>query len=276
MRKSESIAIADAKALLDGGPNHDSKPLAGVQTLLRGLGIIEMVANGTGNLNDISAALGLSRSTAHRLAASLVERRYLTFARRMGYALGPKLLELGFLAGRHISLPRIAREHLEDLAANSGDTVHLAVREGHRALYLDKIPGGRRVEISSRVGERQPLRSTGIGKALILEETEAAWRELYDIEDRNGFRYNVEFGLWVQRMREYSARGCAFDLEENEDRIRCVAAPIRDVSGAIAGAISVSSAAQYMDDARMERLTDDVKRTAEAISNDLGWTPERS
>ncbi len=274
MRQSKSIGIESSEPPRKGGDTAESKPLAGAQTLLRGLGIVEMVANGTGSLNDISAALGLSRSTAHRLAATLVEQRYLTFARRMGYALGPKLLELGFLARRHLSLPRIAREHLEDLASNSGDTVHLAIRDGHRALYLDKIPGGRRVEISSRVGELQPLRSTGIGKALILEENETAWRELYDIEDRAGFRYNVEFGVWVQRMRGYAARGCAFDLEENEDRIRCVAAPVRDASGAISGAISVSSAAQYMDDARMERMTEEVKRTADAISRDLGWNQD--
>lgn len=274
MGKSKSIVLSEDAAPHKGNDPQDSKPLAGAQTLLRGLGIIELVASGTDNLSDIGEKLGLSRSTAHRLAATLVEQRYLTFARRVGYALGPKLLELGFLASRHLSLPRIAHEHLEELAANTGDTVHLAVRDGHRALYLDKIPGGRRVEVSSRVGELQPLRSTGIGKALILEETEATWRDLYDIEDRAGFRYNVEYGVWVQRMRDYASNGCAFDLEENEDRIRCVAAPIRDASGAIAGAISVSSAAQYMDDDRMDRMREEVKRTADAISNDLGWTDD--
>jgi DNA-binding IclR family transcriptional regulator len=62
-----------------------------------------------------------------------------------------------------------------------------------------------------------------------------------------------------------------FDLEENEDRIRCVAAPIRDVAGSIVGAISVSSAAQYMDDVRMRGLTFEVKKTAAAISAKLGF-----
>jgi DNA-binding IclR family transcriptional regulator len=66
--------------------------------------------------------------------------------------------------------------------------------------------------------------------------------------------------------------GHAFDLEENEDQIRCVAAPVRDVSGKIVAAISVSSAAQYMDDDRMAALSAEVRETAQKISTDLGWS----
>lgn len=256
-------------------PAERGKVPTGTQTLARGLEIVAIVAEGIVNLNEIAAQLGLSRSTVHRLAATLVEHRYLDFARNLGYTLGPKLLELGYLAGRQLSLPRLARTYLEDLATSSGDTVHLAVRDGTQALYLDKIAGRRRVEISSRIGERQPLRSTGIGKALILDEPEATWRDLYDVESRAGFRYNLDLPVWLNRMRDYAERGHAFDFEENEDRIRCVAAPVRDASGGIAGAISISSAAQYMDEDRMHRLADEVSATATAISAELGWTSAR-
>src|SRR3546814_7305434 len=61
----------------------------------------------------------------------------------------------------------------------------------------------------------------------------------------------ADYATWERRMRRYVAAGCAFDLEENEDRIRCVAAPIHDASGRTVAAISVSSAAQYMDKERM-------------------------
>jgi len=248
--------------------------LAGSQTLVRGLEVLQAVAGGASSLAELSQALGLTRSTAHRLAATLVEHRYLTFTPRVGYALGAKLLELGFLAGQQMSLPRIARDHLERLAASTEDTVHLGVLDGSRALYLDKLPGRRRIEISSRVGERQPLRSTGLGKALILDGDEAHWRELYAFEDAiGGHRYGVDLAQWLGRMRDYAGRGYAFDLEENEDRIRCVAAPVRDVSRKIVGAISVSSAAQYMDDERMARLSEEVMGAARAISADLGWSP---
>jgi DNA-binding IclR family transcriptional regulator len=247
------------------------KGLFGSQTLMRGLDVVEAVAAGATNLVALAKALDLNRTTTHRLAAALVGRRYLSFAPRVGYALGPKLLELGFQAREQMSLAQVAREHIESLAATTGDTVHLGVPDGPRAFYLDKIPGGRRVEISSRIGELQPLRSTGLGKALILDEIEARWRELYEHENREGTPYEVSLSVWLRRMHEYAKAGYTLDLEENEDRIRCVAAPLRDATNGIVGAISVSSAAQYMNDARMQVLAGEVRHTARMISLDLGW-----
>lgn len=258
----------DDRSAVSGNKNSG---LTGAQTLSRGLDVIDAVARGTVGLNELADSLGLTRSTTHRLAGALVNHRYLKFSRGAGYSLGPRLLELGYIAGQQTNLTRAAREHLEQLAARTADTVHLGVLDGPRALYIDKIPGTRRVEISSRVGERQPLRSTGLGKALILDFDEAQWREYYDYEARLGHGYDVDLSLWLRRMQEYAKKGYAFDLEENEDRIRCVAAPVRDVTGAIVGAISVSSAAQYMDDTRMHGLTFDVKNTAEMISCELGY-----
>jgi DNA-binding IclR family transcriptional regulator len=248
-----------------------SKGLAGSQTLVRGLDVLQAVSLGATNLGELAETLKLNRSTTHRLAATLVEQRYLSFMPRVGYALGPKLLELGYMARDQMSFPRIARGHIESLAAGTGDTVHLGILDDTRALYLDKIPGRRRIEIRSRIGDRHPLRSTGLGKALILDLGEARWHELYEAENHTGKQYAVKLNAWLRRMREYSKAGYAMDLEENEDRIRCVAAPVRDATDAIIGAISVSSAAQYMDDARMIALADEVRSTARAISMDMGW-----
>lgn len=260
----ESPAVIEA----DGD---ETKGGAASRTLVRGLEVLHAVSCGHAELGDLATTLGLTRSTTHRLASTLVEHRYLSFTPRVGYSLGPKLLELGFIAGRQMNVTKAAREHLELLSSGSGDTVHLGVLEGGKVLYLDKIPGSRRVDISSRIGERQPLRSTGLGKALLLDEPTARLRDIYEAEQREGFRYSVELSEWLRRMKDYRASGVAFDLEENEDRVRCVAAPIRDVSSKIVAAISLSSAGQYMDDTRMERLTADVKAAAEAISRDLGW-----
>jgi DNA-binding IclR family transcriptional regulator len=248
-----------------------TKSWTGSQTLLRGLGVLECVASGVNNLATLATTLDLNRSTVHRLAATLVERRYLTFTPRSGYGLGSKSLELGYQAKVQLNIPRLARDHLEKLAANTGDTVHLGVLDGTRVLYLDKIPGRRRVEISSRVGELQPLRSTGLGKALLLDEKEGQLRDFYRCETGKDQRYGVSESVWVRRMHEYAKLGNTFDLEENEDCIRCVAAPVRDAAGRIKAAISVSSAAQYMNDKRMQTLAKDVRLAAEDISRDLGW-----
>ena len=248
--------------------------LTGTQTLTRGLELIAAVVQGPLSLAELSQQVGLTRSTVHRLAAALVEHRYLKFVRGSGYSLGPRLLELGYLASRQLSISRVARDHLEQLAANTMDTVYLGVLDGSRALYLDKIPGSRRVEVTAGVGERLPLRSTGVGKALILDAEEHELRGYYDHEARQGYGYSIDLESWLARMRQYAASGCALDLEEDEDQIRCVAAPIRDVTGTIVAAISVASAAQYMDDNRVHGLAFEVKRTAEAISQELGYSPE--
>ncbi len=263
MRISASTQIEPVEGA-GGGKSSSS------QTLLRGLDVVEAVSDGVIGLAELADRLGLTRSTTHRLAAALVERQYLNFLPREGYVLGPKLLELGFKAQQQKDLPRVARPYLEELASATEDTLHLGVLDKGRALYLDKIPGRRRIEISSRVGERQPLRSTGLGKALLLDETEAHWGEMFDVEEAI-VRSALDRDTWLSRMRQYADAGHAFDLEENEDRIRCVAAPIRDVAGRIVGAISLSSAAQYMDDERMASLPQQVRATADSISRELGW-----
>lgn len=245
---------------------------AGTQTLLRGLDLLEAVTLGPMSLAELSKTLNLNRSTVHRLASALVDRGYLKLTPREGYTLSAKLLELGYAARQQISLPRIARPHLERLAELTGDTVHLGILDGNKALYLDKLPGRRRIEISSRVGERHPLCVTGLGKALLLDGTHDEWRSLFHAERGMGAQSASAFHTWLKGMQRYQAEGYSFDLEENEDRIRCVGAPLRDETGKIVAAISVASVAQYMDDQRMTDLSSTVRETAAAISRDLGFT----
>ncbi|MBD8677002.1 IclR family transcriptional regulator [Sphingomonas sp. CFBP 13720] len=245
----------------------------GSQTLVRGLDLLDQVIDGPVKLAELSQRMGLTRSTTHRLANALIDRGFLTFLPREGYLLGPKLLQLGFLAQGQADIVQIARPRIEELAAQTEDTVHFGRLDDGLALYLDKIPGRRRVDISSRIGDRQPLSSTGLGKALLLDDSEDAWTQVFEAEHPAGAR-RPDFAVWLDRMRGYVAGGHAFDLEENEDLIRCVAAPVRDASGKISGAISVSSAAQYMDDDRMASLSVQVRECAERISRDLGWSPQ--
>ncbi len=270
-RKSQSAeARFDAAKRRTEAGTEQPVTASGSQTLLRGLDLLEAVAAGTLELGDLSATLGLSRSTTHRLASTLVDRRYLKFVPKEGYSLGPKLLDLGFRAQKALPIPRIARPFLERLSEACEDTIHLGVLDGGWALYLDKIPGKRRIEISSRVGERHPICSTGLGKALILGMDEASWRTYYDAApNRPAHRENPT--QWLTEMQAYAQKGVAYDLEENEPQIRCVAAPIRNAAGEIVAAFSVSSMVRFMDEKRMEALADDVRRVAAMISQELGW-----
>jgi DNA-binding IclR family transcriptional regulator len=161
------------------------------------------------------------------------------------------------------------------LSDETNDTVHLGILDGDYVLYLDKINGNRRISVSSIIGERQPLRSTGLGKALLLDSTPEMLRDIYDRESIVYPNYSVDRLTWLERMQNYSRTGYALDLEENDDRVRCVAAPIRDASNKIVGSISVSSAAQYMDDDRMIELTARVLETVKLISEEIGWNAKK-
>lgn len=255
------------------GTRTGREPPAGSQALLRALDVLEAVAEAPADLSRLAQTVGLSRSTAHRLASSLVARDYLGFAPGKGYTLGPKLLELGQRAVAQRPLVQIARPFLERLAEETGDTVHLGILEGDWTFYLDKIPGRRRFEVSSRVGERQPVWSTGLGKALIIDADAARLDHYFGLGSARGPSRVSDKADWLARMRDYAGRGCAFDLEENEPDVRCVAAPVRDASGAIVAAVSLSSLSPYMHDERMEALARAVMAVAETIGRELGWRP---
>ncbi|WP_321785512.1 IclR family transcriptional regulator [Paraburkholderia sp. J94] len=257
-------------ALLDGSTQ------AGTQTLLRGLAILEAAAAGVRDLRSFGAVLGTTRSTTHRLVSSLVQARYLRQVQG-GYLLGPKLIELGTIALEQMPLTAVARTHLEALADATLDTIHMGVRDGDDVLYIDKIPGQRGLEMRSRVGHRMPLASTGIGKAMMLDLPPQSWRDLFEASRRTlagvSFRpdHSLDPDTFIKRMATYAAGGYTFDLEENEVSIRCVAAPVRDASGAIVAALSVASTIPYMPLERMDELIPVVQREARAISQELGW-----
>jgi DNA-binding IclR family transcriptional regulator len=139
------------------------------------LGVVQAVASGARDLKEIARLIGTTRSTTHRLASCLVDERYLRVVPQVGYLLGPKLIELGFQAREELPLVTLAGPYLDELSALTGDTIHLAIREGDEVLYLHKNPGRNGPEMRSRVGHRMPLARTGIGKALMLDDTPQEW-----------------------------------------------------------------------------------------------------
>ncbi|MFF7710150.1 IclR family transcriptional regulator C-terminal domain-containing protein [Pseudomonas sp. NPDC007930] len=247
---------------------------SGTQTLLRGLAVIHAVAAGARDLKAIGQQLGTTRSTTHRLASALVDERYLRLLPQVGYVLGPRLIELGFQAREEVPLVVLAEPWLAQLSAHTGDTIHLAVRDGDEVLYLHKTPGRHGPEMRSRVGHRMPLLRTGIGKALLLDAGPAEWQRLFEacagLPTALAGHAAPNWDAFEPRMRDYVAGQYAFDLEDNEPSIRCVAAPVRDASRRIVAAISVASTVPYMPMEKMAALLPQVQAAARAISAELG------
>lgn len=253
-----------------------SSQASGTQTLLRGLVLLELVADGVSDAKAIAAKLGVPRSTAHRMLGRLSAEGYLHHVPYKGYLLGPKLIHLGAKALEQRPLVALARPHIEALAESTGDTVHLGVLEDMEVFYLDKVPGTRGLEMRSRIGLRMPVASTGLGKALMLGLPRARWRSFYDLavafeaqaQDRPPL---MPWPAFEEALAGYVGQGWSYDLEENEIGIRCVGAPVWDVRGALAASISIASAVPYMPDERMATLGPLVRATADAISRELGW-----
>lgn len=254
----------------------EKTPVAGTQTLLRGLLLLECVADGICDVKGIASRLGTPRSTTHRMLNSLVSEGYLHHIPYRGYLLGPKLIHLGMVALEQRPLVAIARPHLEALATLTGDTVHLGQVDGMQVLYLDKVPGKRGLEMRSQVGQRKPIASTGVGKALMLGIASSEWQALYDEAAADQIRSGMVPMLppWLayrDAMLAYVKQGWVYDLEEHELGIRCVGSAVRDVSGKVVASVSVASAVPYMSEERMAHLGPVVLETAKSISRDLGW-----
>lgn len=251
----------------------------GTQTLARGIAIVNAVARGHARLRDISQETGVGRSTTHRLLQLLLATGYLRQLEGGDYALGPALIELGYQALQENPVTTVAGPVLRALAGQVRDTVHLAIEDRGQVLYLDKIPGTRGAEMRSRIGHRMPLTRTGIGKSLLLDSPDR-WREQFLADRPAGAGQGLERDVltadaFVRVMEASVARGTTFDLEENEPGILCVAAPVRDISGAIVAAVSVSATRPYMPPERLEALEPVVLDAARRISAGLGHRAAR-
>ena len=118
-------------------------------------------------LSEIAQRAGLTLPTAHRLVGELTEWGALRRTSHGRYVIGRRLWDLGLLAPVQTGLRDVAAPFLQDLYGATLATVHLAVRDGARVLYLDRCRATRRCRWSSKAGSRLPLHSTGVGKVLL-------------------------------------------------------------------------------------------------------------
>lgn len=235
----------------------------GNQALNKAIDVVDAVADGHRQLKAICEATSLPKSTVHRILQGLIEARYLREVKGIGLVLGTKMIQLGNKAQKDMPLKEVAHPILSELAEQTKDTVHLGIKDEDHIFYLDKISGQRPIELRSRIGDRLPLAATGIGKSLMIDMPQMEWRRLIKKHD------NIDLPNMLQRMNEYSKRDYSFDLEDNEELVRCVAVPIRNKYGNIIAAISVTSIKPYMPDDRMANLIPLLKKYSQRISESI-------
>lgn len=243
----------------------------GTQTLMRALDIMDEVIDGPIRAADLARKLGMSKTTAHRLVQALRSRDYLSVTKN-GFALGPKLLQLGVLATEQIDYVRVARPFMEGLSERTGFCVFVGKREGDWSRHLDRVNGTQRLRVSTAPGDRRPIAETGLGKALLLDEDEASWERLY-VESKGGKAGRKQIDAYVKEMREHKARGLVQHDSELGDGVRSIAVPVREAKGQICVAISIASAAHYLTDDIIDGLAEQVRQTAGQISVAVGYSP---
>lgn len=243
---------------------------AGTQALNRALSLLEAVSE-IHELERLAEKIDVSRSTAYRLLTALVARGYLRHESRVGYFLGPRLITLGFQVYEEMHLPSVAHPHLEQVSQMTQETVHLAILENHRAVYIDKVLGSRNLQMSSQIGAEIHIQCTALGKVLVSEFPPNQWPQYFLPDLKRTSSTITDLENFFRELQKVKENGFAFDMEENEVGIRCVAAPIYDGKRDIVAAISIAGARIYLNIDRLNELVPIVKKTAKTISESLGW-----
>lgn len=224
-------------------------------------------------LAELAELLGIDRSSVFRLANTLKRRGFLAHpSGRKDYILGPALWRLSHHYDWGDMLVKIAHSHLKELAAQTGETAHLAIREGDKALFIDHVSGNHVIAVSGQVGDLVPLYCTAHGKALLADLNARQLRALFLVEPLKAYtaRTIVSLDALADECARVKALGYARDDGEYQEGLRCVAGPIRDQDGTIIGSIGISAPANRVPDHRYDVCSWQVVAITRAISESLG------
>ena len=228
-------------------------------------------------LTELSNKLSLNRSTVYRILKTLQDEFYLEQISNNNkkYVIGTKLIGLSSCIIEDLDLKKIAKPHLEELQKQTGETVHLAMMgESERdVVYIDKVDSGRTIKMSSGIGKRVPMHSTSLGKVMLAYLSDEKKKEILDKIELKEFTYNTitsEEEL-LERLEDVKECGYALDDEENDENVRCIAAPIFDNGGNVAGAISISGPSIRLTRERLEEISELILDYSRSISEDLGY-----
>jgi DNA-binding IclR family transcriptional regulator len=224
------------------------------------------------SLSEICGRTGFPKSTAHRLVASMREVGLLDQdGERDRYRLGLKLFNLGNIVLANMDLHREARPHIENLRRLSGQAVHLAVFDGRHAVVVDRLEGGADTAPSGTI-ETAAAHCTGVGKAMLAFQTQETLAPILagslarftDATITDAAKLSAE----LVAIRE---RGYSIDEGEHQPGLRCIGAPIRDQTGHVIAAVSVSGPTWRLPASEIVPMSRLVIHAADAISRALGW-----
>jgi IclR family pca regulon transcriptional regulator len=242
-----------------------------VEALARGLDVLTCfdARHPTMSLSEVAVAAGLARPTARRLLLTLAELGYVR-ATDAGYALTPKVLDLGIAYTSSLGLWDLARPHLEALVARTGESSSMAQLDGSDIVYVARVSVPKIIALRVDIGTRFPAERTSQGKVLLAALTEDEVPAALAQPTRSGLPSRPydpdELAAELVRVR---AQGWALADEQLAPGVRSVAAPVRDATGAVRAAMNVTvHAAETSTDTLLHDHLPLLLRTAGQVSAD--------
>ena len=247
-----------------------------INSILRAGGILKTFAEGKGSftLREMAQFMKLDRSTTYRILLSLEKCGLVEKDEKAGaYSLGLGAFEIGSAYQRRADFVPIAKPFMEELALKAQETVNLAVLSETEILYLDKVDSPRSVGVMSKIGQRNPVYCTSLGKSLLaFQSEEDQARIIGEIEFRPLTPHTITSQKdFLKEMKQIRLQGYALDRREIEEDVECIAAPIRNHIGHAVAAISISGPQKKIQTPREKEYVGWVTEAAERISSRLGF-----
>jgi DNA-binding IclR family transcriptional regulator len=244
------------------------------QTVDRALRILTDLGAGPKSLDQLSTLLDVHKSTALRLLQTLESQGFARHDEQHRYRLGPRVFALAQQALDELDIRRLVAPHLASLNQAHGHAVHLASYVDGVVVYIDKYDSRHPVRMNSRIGAVAPPHCTAVGKVLLAGLPEARRQAALGRLDFARYTPNTitDPAAFEAELGKVAAQGYAQDRAEHEDFINCVAAPIRDASGSVLAAASISVAEPVLTFPGVLALLPDLLAAADAASAELGWS----
>ena len=247
------------------------------QSLDRALTVLDELADGPRNLDQLAERTGVHKSTVLRLLRTLEARRFVQRSGARDYRLGTSLFELAYRALDERDVRRSVEPAARELNLATGHTVHLASYEDGEVTYIDKYESRHNVRMYSRIGRRAPLHCTAVAKVLLADlppDERARLAAGLDYPKLTANTITTPRALLAELAR-VAERGYAVDDAEHEEFIHCVAAPVRGPHGAVLAALSLSAPKVLLDLDGLLALVPVLLAAAGRASVDCGWSPPR-